>query len=433
MEYALTVGIAFAVFVVIAAALTSWRVTASLMLLLAILSLHLDLPVVIPIESGVTIHFADVFFSGLAIATLFRLIQPFVGGRYFKLWLIFSFFLGFTFLSGVLTYGLFAAAAAYRASFYMTLGIIYFATFKYDEKLIGQMFWLHVTVGWILIFCGVVAWMVPELRPTGSGNISAGTMYSYERNRALPAQAALFIAFAFFTTIPAWLDERGSLIQRLSTVPFLACGILLFHRSVWVVLLVGMSVVVTALGRGAFRMLLVLLVALLLLLAFWLGLLALDADVFSDSLRTAVAEVDRGNSTLNWRIDGWRILVGRAIDNGPLSILFGSGFGTGFERTIGTGYVVVAPHNYYVELFLTSGVVGGTLFAVALMMLAYALFRSRVNFPPGVAHVIVTVIVGLMVYCLTYSPHYDAAPILGMAVSLVAGSARRSSPLSSPA
>lgn len=420
MEQIIGIAIALALLLAIASALLSWRGPAVFLLILSVLDLHLMLPIQINIEDGVTIHGGDLFFSALAVVTLFRLFSLSVIGPIRWLWLAFACYLGLTFLHGVSAHGFLTAAASYRDSLYLSIGTAYFSTFDFDEDRLGELFGLILLFASGLALWGIVTWSYPELRPTDTA-IYAGSVNIFEQNRALPAQAAMFIALGFLASLPAWLDNREGLTRRLATLPLLAAVVLLFHRSIWVATAVAVAVLPLFMGRRAARILVIVQGAALILVAMWLLLEAMDVSLVSESMRSAVNEVtETDHSSLTWRIEGWRILVDRAVAEGPLTILLGSGFGIGFERTIDQSYVVVSPHNVYVEMFLTGGLMSCALFVSALGLLCYSLHRRSPPSAQAAHHVLVAMIIAQAVYGISYSPHYDCAPLLGAALSIAA-------------
>ncbi|MFN3076601.1 MAG: O-antigen ligase family protein [Alphaproteobacteria bacterium] len=418
MEEAVGVGLILVALFFVFTSLLSWRWAAAFLLPLSILDLHLFIPVEIPLEPGVTIHGGDVFFVPLAVSTLIRLFSLRRLGGMMWLWLLLAAYMALSFVHGVFSYGLFAAAASYRATLYLSVGVLYFATFDYSRDRGREVLNLTIMTGLVLVLCALVAWMVPDWRPVDNASFVLAT-HTYERNRVLPAQAALFIALAAFATLPFWLKASGELARRLATLPLMATAVFLFHRSVWVTLSVGILAIVATSGQRAIRALLVIQGVVLVMILFWVLLVALDLDVLSDPMRTAVIEVaDTSASSLDWRIQGWRILVERAIAEGPMTILFGAGFGIGFERTIAGSYVVASPHNYYVELFLTSGLVGCALFLLVNVALILSMLRLVRWTRQPEPQALVAILLGLLVYGVSYSPQYDGAMLMGLALTL---------------
>lgn len=421
MEEAIIIGLGLAGCAFFAMSLFSWRWTAFFMLLLSVLDLHLTLPLVIPVEPGVTIHGGDVFFVPVAAGVLLRLFMMRRLDGMLLLWLLFAATMVLAFVHGMASFGFGTAAASYRATLYLTVGVTCFATFRYEgESRQAMLDWFMVSA-LVVTLCALVLWLVPEWRLMDTGRFALSANV-YERNRVLPAQGALFIGLGVLACMPAWLEAEGNLLRRGATLPLLLAAIFLYHRSVWVVLAVGFLTSLLSAGRRAVRVLLAVQGLMVVVALFWLLLAGLDMDVLSDSMRTAVSEVvDSNNSTLDWRIQGWRILVDRAIGDGLASILFGAGFGIGFERNLGFEYVTVSPHNYYIELFLTSGLVGCALYAMALLAVLRRMVRlaQREGRPEYLA--LSGILTGIAVYGGSYSPQYDAALLIGLALAISGG------------
>ncbi|WP_158303944.1 O-antigen ligase family protein [Paramagnetospirillum magneticum] len=344
------------------------------------------------------------------------------------LWVLLTTYLGLAFLHGALSYGLQTAVASYRASLYLTVGVSYFALFQHDRNDTIWTLNLVILAGLAVVLFAIAAWLVPEWRPQDPGHMALSSQ-AYERSRVLPAQAAQFIALAALLSLPSWLQVGSSLWLRLATLPLLAVSIFLFHRSVWVMLAVSVLVTLAASGRGAVRAFVVVQFLLVALALVWLLLVGLDMDILSASLRTAVNEaVDLDNNTLDWRIQGWRILVERAISDGPLSILFGAGFGIGYERNIAQLYVTASPHNYYVELFLTSGLLGCGLFVLSILSVFRRALSQALHGGANEMLALPGMVIGVVVYSASYSPQYDTALILGLILALPAIPRRRPIP-----
>lgn len=416
MEELTLIGILGLGITFLATSIFSRKTTSFFIVIISIFSLHLLLPMQIPLEPGVTIHAGDIFFTPLAVATVIRLLSMRRISGLRLLWLLTSLYLFIAFAHGALNYGLLSAAASYRSSLYLSVGVLYFSTFEYsDDTAYRDLKWISIA-GTVLTLCAFVLWLFPQLRPDSP---YGAALHLYERNRVLPAQAALFLGLAGLASLPAWLETNGNILYRGLGLLSLATAISLFHRTVWIALAAAMLPLAVLSGRKATRALLLLQMLVVALLVLWLFLGGLDMDVFSTSIDSAIHEItEEQNSTLEWRIEGWRILVDNAIADGPMTILLGAGFGIGFERTIANEYVTVSPHNYYIELFLTSGLLGCGLYilaGLAALLRAVKLFQQeRHPIPLTLAGIIVCV----LVYGGAYTPQFDAALLLGLAMSL---------------
>lgn len=412
-------GVVITFLIFLFTALLSWNWTVFFFISVSLINLHFLLPSFISLENGVAVHAPDVFFGAVAVATLIRLLSLRAFSRVQTLWLVLSLYLLATFAHGVLSYGLLTALSSYRSTFYLTAAVTYFGLFQYDRgNTIRAMDWVMIA-GAVLAVGALILWQFPELRVLNTGQYAL-SINVYQRNRVLPAQAAQFAFMGALIALSMWLVPDSGTLRRVMALPLLMLSIFLFHRTVWIMLFAGILITSIASGRKIVRTLLVVQGGLIALTLLWILLIAFDVDIVSASVQTAVNEaIDTNNNTLNWRIEGWRILVDRAFASGPMTVLFGAGFGIGFERTISGSYIAYAPHNYYIELFLTSGLIGAGLFFLVFLYI----FRISLNRALR-GHVLEAlplpgVIFGLMIYSGSYTPQYDAALLLGLAISQV--------------
>ena len=108
---------------------------------------------------------------------------------------------------------------------------------------------------------------------------------------------------------------------------------------------------------------------------------------------------------------------------GPVAYVIGSPYGSGFTRleSESTGReIAYAPHNYFVQTLLRSGLAG--LFAlVSTYVLALRWLRrdGGLEHPDVPASALVALLASQLLYFIPYSPHYEQGIILGMALSLV--------------
>jgi hypothetical protein len=127
---------------------------------------------------------------------------------------------------------------------------------------------------------------------------------------------------------------------------------------------------------------------------------------------------DKSNTFTN-RAEGWQELLKGWAKSGPVGLLVGAPFGSGYERVQENGLVAWAPHNYYVQLLLRSGLLGLTGFLLLLWRLwRHALRPSSVVSNFSSAH-IGAITVAVVFYCIPYSPIFSNCVLVGAALSLV--------------
>lgn len=107
-------------------------------------------------------------------------------------------------------------------------------------------------------------------------------------------------------------------------------------------------------------------VAVVLVFAYALGL--------GEGLRADLADSASNTGTYEGRLGSWKALVGDATARGAAAIFFGRPFGSGFGRLEAGGqWVEFAPHNWYLTVFLRTGLIG---LLVLVWLLVAALRRA---------------------------------------------------------
>ena len=223
-----------------------------------------------------------------------------------------------------------------------------------------------------------------------------GTLVS---NRPLTATQALILGLVGIALLVTTARASG----RLLAVGFIALAVACQQRTVWAALIVAVLTLVLLapklrarfLGAGV-------LVAFVVLVLYAAGTLDPVIAKFN------VAYHSRG--TLIDRELAWRTLVTQQNHMGGTTVLTGQPFGGGFARRVPDGRIeTFAPHDYYVSLYLRSGLIGVVAFVLALLR---GLWRNiKFRQPIGVAWG-----VGLMTYCYAYNLQLYVAPILALAL-----------------
>ena len=194
--------------------------------------------------------------------------------------------------------------------------------------------------------------------------------------------------------------------------------LLLQHRTVWVVTtLVGVYVLTRE--RALTRQALVGMVAGVVVFSA-LSFTVFDAGdgPIGDQLASSATET----GTFEWRVAGWAALIDASGPEGPTEQLLGAPFGGGWERVLDGNVVDVSPHNMYLETYLRTGAIG-----LLLLLGLYAVtLRRLVREPPpaaltgywGSGHILGGLLVGQMIYYVTYTPNAAQALLLGLACAV---------------
>jgi hypothetical protein len=191
---------------------------------------------------------------------------------------------------------------------------------------------------------------------------------------------------------------------------------LLQHRTVWVVMLIGMlwlglqdprfrkKAIGSLVGMG---------VVGALLMGF---LFRSQVDVASASLQNSASNSD----TFLWRLAGWYQLLFNNPARNPINDIFGQPFGTGYQRVI-FGYMIdFTPHNYFVEAFLKFGYIGLFLFLYLFIQgirgIKHMPVQTRKRFYPD-ARFWALVLLLQVVFCCTYGLPYVQTILTGVAIA----------------
>lgn len=396
----------------------NWLPMALAVCISAMIDVHLRFDVGLKLESGITLQPPDFLSVLAAMAATFR---------YFSMpkietlrwhWIIFAAVTGIAFIHGAFSFGAFASAIAFRQFFYIGTIMLYFMSFDYPADDQRKIFSIVLLMSAALALYAVLAWIHPDLLSAEWRRMILVSVF--DEYRVLPAVGAMFIGFGFLLSLGAWSNAAAPPITRLLSPFLLLIVVLLYHRSVWVATGLGIAAVL-ALSRERIRLyLMAMSLGVGLLAVVWTVLAGVQSDVISSSMNAAVQEVAQDDSSLAWRMIGWKALTSRALDQGWLTVLFGAGFGIDFDRRIGWALVTVSPHNAFLEVFLTCGAVGLALYILPLFGTITRL-RGLAGHDGSVdAPLLVSIIAALAAYSMAYGLHYDVSMLLGVLAAIAA-------------
>ncbi len=365
---------------------------------------------------------ADLAFTIGAIAAGLRMIG---GGRLDRmqiLWLGLTIVALVAFIRGMSSFGFEAAATSYRYWFYLTTGALFVLSFPWGPAQIDRLAGIWLAVAGALALIIVVLWIDPDLSPLSEDLAVQQFKYAYENQRVVAASTAFLLGQAGLIGLAAWLAARSVPLIRASGVVFLIMMVLLYHRSVWVAIAAGV-VTLIVLKRGAlYRLGVPLTLGLMLLVGSIMLGQGLGRDLIAGQIDSAIDEALDEDSTLTWRVQGWEVLLGRALDGGPAVWTMGAGFGVGYERRFGEYATAVSPHNLYIELFINTGLLGLGLwlwFQARILRLLYAATEfadpDLLDRSTAIALMMTTI-----VFCLPYSLSIEQSIWLGALGGLAA-------------
>lgn len=208
-------------------------------------------------------------------------------------------------------------------------------------------------------------------------------------------QAFALACFGLFMFIRS--AQRNS-FRVFSGLVFLVVAVLCQHRSVWAAVGIAAIIGLSRL-RGSARAHSIFWGAYALLIL----LIPLMAGAF-DPLIEDLSQSASSTGTYLERAESWDILVAEAIHQGLWTVVFGTPFGTGYDRVVSGIFVSYSPHNWYVIIFLRLGLFG--LVAYAVMVLS--ILKSLATRKDWIA---LSVFIGVLVFCWTYALPWYVAPV----------------------
>lgn len=246
---------------------------------------------------------------------------------------------------------------------------------------------------------------------TKTGFVSADAYYvdphgDFISLRPVTAGQAMFIALAALWALGRFMQDRRARWLALASA-FLAAILVAQHRSVWVALLAGLLLTILFAYPKARRLgisLLALLAAAGVFGIVYAWGTSLVASIWA-SVQSAVAP----ESTYTDRTSTWATLVHQNLDAGLTTALFGKPFGAGFLRQ-GPNFTIETfmPHNWYVSIFLRTGVLGLAMLVAILVRLARKQFTApRDSIGLGL-------LAAIVVYIYVYSLPWYIAPVVAV-------------------
>lgn len=240
--------------------------------------------------------------------------------------------------------------------------------------------------------------------------------------RALPSEAAFFLAAAALVHGMAWLRGTGSPRSGLHALIFAAIVVVLQHRSVWLATVVAGAVLMVQERKHLPRQFPWLL-GFVLLAGIGMGIAATFGylDPLFDALDASLSSVTASRSTVTDRMFGWESLLDEWANSSTKTLLFGFPYGHGWHRFVDGKVAEYSPHNFYVDMLLRVGVVGlGLLVLATLMALCYSLV-AKVESEPEYLQIrgFGLILVASVVYYVPYSASYTHGAVTGLALAQI--------------
>lgn len=260
-----------------------------------------------------------------------------------------------------------------------------------------------LAIGWGLVL--VAGYHIAQFGlGSASAFVDAGTGIE-QTTRPLVSGQALVLLMCAAVSLWLWRHlSRNSYV--FSAIAFGLIVVVVQQRTVWGVTVVAAAAVLLFSAPRTKAAFLVCGALAGILLLF-----VLTSPIFEAMLaELAVSATNSG--TYDARTTSWLNLINQTLLKGPETVIFGAPMGTGFGRLEGIDrWVVFAPHNWYLTLYLRSGLLGLALFISFIGLTFVNALRRRANMAA------IAVMIMMMVYGWSYSWLWYTCIIAGWAYS----------------
>lgn len=279
--------------------------------------------------------------------------------------------------------------------------------------------------GWLFLAASLTALAVLRWGIVFAGLPFTGPWYETEFGglRVLSSNGTLVITIAFLTLLPRTLRGIATDLERLLVAGFGATVLLLQHRSVWIVFVLGTAFMVVEYRKQMSRGV-IMGAGVAMVVVGLTALTYLNVSELSDSATEADAASD---TTWEWRVSGW----GDLLDHGPEGVLewgIGVPYGAGWNRSVSAGFDVdVPPHNFYLEMVLRIGVLGIGFILVAGIESARRLRAHELDVDDGYFNAVTmqVILLSQALYSIPYNLGMEQGLLLGLAIAIWADPLRR--------
>jgi len=391
--------------------------------ILLLFLLETTLVYLLGLNLGITVYPQDLLFVPMALVVLIRLGRPGAVKRIPRpLWVLTG-MMALSFVVGLVQHGT-SAGVEFRNDFYFITGVFYFSSFEWPAQRISRLLnWLFpvVLIIMLVVWYRWVAdatdldWVEPLWRYADATGVPL---------RVVNAQETLLLGQALILLIYAMAVGNSS-GRWVFLVPLLALTVLVLqHRTVWVATFLSalMAFVIVRQNQAKLARRLGLMVGLTALVLVPLLSTGKFNSATSSVTDLAAKATSTTGGTFVGRVQGWDALLKQWGASGPRTWAIGNPYGSGFDRSTGPSGqdITYAPHDYYVQLLLRTGLIG----LMAFIALHWRLLRGAIRLG-GAPHAAMTgyAMVGLLfsqlLFDIPYSPSYTHGLFLGIILGLL--------------
>ena len=418
-------GLALAVPLGLALPLLVWlvygRITAGLVIVLATFLMEVVYVQSPGFWAGIYLYPSDLVFAFLALPALLRLFfaRDFPGRS--VPWLLFGGVLAASFYVGLTQFGK-TAGTEFRPYFYLWVCTLYFMSFPLDAPRAKGVLKVWLAFAGLLFLLSVLRWAAEfagmPIADTWRGTGSAAAF------RVVPSGATLYLADTLVILTYLMMARAAKRWMWLAVPALIVAVLVMQHRSVWIAAAAAIAALYLA-SPGEIRLKLVrpLVAGAICVVLVGGGLVGYGAlDRLVSSVTESAARVTDSQGTASGRIFGWQQLL---LQLQPAQYLTGKPFGSGFERYDFPNVrwkATYDPHNFYVETFLRSGILGLALFLATYLITLSRLLRDKggagqPELPPRLLFVL---LVPQLVFMVSYRLPFEQGIWLGLAIGMAA-------------
>jgi len=393
---------------------------ALVLLLLVFETIYVYLP---GIRAGILLYPEDFIFLMLGTAATIRYLT---GRRLLeipKTWLVYGAMLFVNFAIGLPKFGTYAGVD-FRQFFYFYTGSIYFMSFPVSTRSLSRVMSLSVIGALLICVVAYYRWTMMALGLDDYVWLDTSGI----AGRVIASSPTVWLTIAMVVVIFAFL--RGIAPKAwLVALPVLMITIVgSQQRTVWAASLVALvlSFAMARQGRGQLVATFFLLGALGVAVAYPL-MTGGHLEPVTQTLQSSAAKgLSTDSGTFVGRVLFWQEHLRQYASWNPLFQMVGKPFGTGYGVWVGGREFANIPHNHYVQTLLRTGLIGLLLFVGIFGLLLWRLPKLPEEFS-AYGDAIWVILCVVLIFCITYSPHFSMSIPLGLGLALMAQVYRPSS------
>jgi hypothetical protein len=314
-------------------------------------------------------------------------------------------------IRGVVINDLGTAVNEFRPFFYSFAALTWGLSVQWTPE---QQHRMLTAVSRVLGLCLVVAGVI-HISTNGLGGSSDFVFRAdgtEQVSRPLVAGQTLVLLICTFAQVWDWFATRRR-TSLFCAILFVLMILLSQQRTVWLGAVISLFIVLM-LSKQRTKIAMLLLLGISLIGYVFVSAFGRELAIFQ-----TLSESATNSQTYDARVRSWLALIDQSVVKGLGTIVFGSPFGAGWGRFEGVGrWVEFSPHNWYLTVYLRTGLVGLVLLLVFVILPLLKAVRRSPNL------MAVAILVVIAVFSWTYGWLWYVAPFQAWATVELMRSAR---------